>query len=44
VSSDLVLTVRYGRDPGAENGRPLKHDEGFFWQIGDDYLLDKQSN
>ncbi len=44
VASDLVLTVRYGRDPGAENGRPLKQDGGFFWRIGDDYLLDEQSN
>jgi len=40
VSSDLVLTVRYGRKPGAENGRPLHHEAGAFWTIGDDYLLD----
>lgn len=38
VASDLVLTVRYGRAPGAESGRPLKHDEAFFWEIDDDYL------
>jgi len=38
VSSDLVLTVRYGRPPGAENGRPLEHVEGLFWKINDDYL------
>jgi esterase/lipase superfamily enzyme len=44
VSSDLVLTVRYGRNPGAENGRPLIHDKGLFWRITDDYLLDAQSN
>ena len=37
VSSDLVLTVRYGRDPGARNGRPLHHEKGIFWEIGDDY-------
>jgi hypothetical protein len=38
VSSDLVLTVRCGRMPGAENGRPLEHVEGLFWKIDDDYL------
>ena len=38
VASDLVLTVRYGRSPGAENGRPLEHVEGLFWKIDDDYL------
>ena len=38
VSSDLVLTVRYGLPPGAENGRPLDHIEGYFWKIGDDYM------
>jgi hypothetical protein len=30
--------VRYDRDPGAENGRPLKHVQGDFWQIDDNYL------
>jgi esterase/lipase superfamily enzyme len=38
VASDLVLTVRYSRPPGAENGRPLEHVEGLFWKIDDDYL------
>jgi len=38
VSSDLVLTVRYGLPPGAEAGRPLDHIEGYFWKIGDEYL------
>ena len=38
VASDLVLTVRYGRSPGADNGRPLEHIEGLFWRIDDDYL------
>ena len=38
VASDLVLTIRYGRSPGAENGRPLEHVEGMFWKIDDDYL------
>ena len=38
VASDLVLTIRYGRAPGAEHGRPLEHVAGFFWKIDDDYL------
>jgi esterase/lipase superfamily enzyme len=38
VASDLVLTVRYDRDPGAENGRPLTPKGLIFWQIGDRYL------
>jgi esterase/lipase superfamily enzyme len=38
VASDLVLAVRYGRSPGAENGRPLKQVGGLFWKIDDDYL------
>lgn len=38
VASDLILAVRYDRDAGAENGRPLKHVQGDFWQIDDDYL------
>jgi esterase/lipase superfamily enzyme len=38
VASDLVLAVRYGRPPGAENGRPLEHVRGLFWRIDDDYL------
>jgi esterase/lipase superfamily enzyme len=37
VSSDLVLTVRYDRNPGAEHGRPLRHQRGIFWAIDDDY-------
>ena len=44
VASDLVLTVRYGRSPGAENGRPLKHVEGLFWKIDDDYLKSFDDN
>ena len=38
VSSDLILTLRYDRDPGAANGRPLEHTDGSFWQIDDDYF------
>jgi hypothetical protein len=43
VASDLVLTVRYGHPPGAENGRPLEHIEGLFWKIDDDYLQSQNS-
>ncbi|MDX1433212.1 MAG: alpha/beta hydrolase [Gammaproteobacteria bacterium] len=39
VASDVVLTMRYDRDPGAANGRPLEHQGLFFWKITDDYLL-----
>ena len=38
VASDALLAVRYDRDPGAANGRPLKHRGLFFWEISDDYL------
>lgn len=42
VSSDMVLAVRYDRDPGEENGRPLKQVDEFFWIIDDDYLQTPQ--
>jgi esterase/lipase superfamily enzyme len=35
--SDLILTVRYGREPGEENGRPLKPVTANFWQIEPGY-------
>jgi esterase/lipase superfamily enzyme len=38
VASDLVLAVRYGRNPGADQGRPLKHLGAIFWEIDDNYL------
>jgi esterase/lipase superfamily enzyme len=38
VASDLVLTVRYEKSPGAENGRPLTRTGPIYWQIDDDYL------
>lgn len=38
VASDLVLAVRYGRDPGDEHGRPLIHKSGIFWELDDSYL------
>ena len=44
VASDLVLTVRYGRDPGTEHGRPLEHRGAIFWKIGDDYLQSLEVN
>ena len=44
VAADLVLTVRYGRDPGAEHGRPLEHRGAIFWKIGDDYLQSLEVN
>jgi esterase/lipase superfamily enzyme len=37
ASSDLVLVIRYGRDPGAENGRPLEPIGPRFWAIDDAY-------
>jgi len=37
VSSDLILLLRHGLDPGAENGRPLEHLGGRFWRIDEDY-------
>ncbi len=38
VRADTVLVARDGREPGAENGRPLKKLGNHFWEIGDDYL------
>lgn len=37
VSSDLILLLRDDRDPGKENGRPLKPLDVDFWQLGKDY-------
>jgi esterase/lipase superfamily enzyme len=44
VSSDLILALRYDRNPGAKNGRPLKHLGRIFWQIDDDYLANAASS
>lgn len=42
VSSDLLLLLRHGSDPGTENGRPLEHLGGLFWEIiGDDEPFDE---
>ena len=40
VASDLILALRYDRDPGAENGRPLTPIGTAFWTIDDDYLVE----
>jgi esterase/lipase superfamily enzyme len=37
VSSDVILLLRYDRDPGAANGRPLTRPEGGFWTITKGY-------
>lgn len=37
ASSDLILMVRFGREPGIENGRPLKPVAAGFWQIESGY-------
>lgn len=37
ASSDLALTIRYDRDPGVENGRPLKSVAPNYWVIEPDY-------
>lgn len=37
VASDLVLTLRYDRDPGPEHGRPLLYRGGSSWEITDGY-------
>lgn len=37
VSSDLILMLRDGREPGAKNGRPLVEMFENFWEIRDGY-------
>jgi esterase/lipase superfamily enzyme len=37
VSSDIVLTLRYGKQPGAEHGRPLRNVAPLFWQVEPGY-------
>lgn len=37
ASSDLILLLRYGLAPGAENGRPLEFVAPGFWLIKPDY-------
>ena len=38
VSSDVVIVLRYGSLPGAENGRPLEPIGPRYWLIDDNYL------
>lgn len=37
ASSDLILNLRYGRDPGTEHGRPLESMGPRFWLIKPGY-------
>jgi esterase/lipase superfamily enzyme len=37
VSSDVILVLRYGRDPGAENGRPLEKARLGYWILEEGY-------
>ena len=37
VLSDLILLLRYNRNPGAEFGRPLIHQESGLWILPDGY-------
>ena len=37
ASSDLILMLRYGKEPGAENGRPLQPIAQGFWEIEPEY-------
>ncbi len=37
VSSDLILLLRDGRKPGAENERPLERLSGNFWNVSAGY-------
>ncbi len=39
VSSDLILLLRDDHSAGTESGRPLIHQEGNFWEIRDNYML-----
>ena len=37
VLSDLILILRDNRDPGVENGRPLRKTSGGFWILDEHY-------
>jgi hypothetical protein len=40
VLSDLILVLRYDRDPGVEHGGPLVRSAGGFWELHDGYPFD----
>ena len=37
TSSDLILTLRYDKDPGKETGRPLNNVAPLFWELEPGY-------
>lgn len=37
--SDLILVLRDRRDPGIQNGRPLRQPSEGIWELTDDYLV-----
>jgi len=37
--SDLIMVLRDGRKPGAENGRPLTSQGGAFWSLDNNYMI-----
>ncbi len=41
VVADAILLLRDGRNPGAENGRPLEPLGDHFWRITDGYLREE---
>ena len=44
ASSDLIMTIRYGMEPGAENGRPLTPIAPPFWHMGIGYPSSQGAN
>ena len=42
ASSDLILTVRYGLQPGADNGRPLEPGGINFWYVNEGYPSERE--
>ncbi len=41
VLSDLILLLKYYRDPGADNGRPLNRKNPVMWELTSDYPYGK---
>jgi len=37
VSSDLILLLRDGKKAGEEHGRPLTHQQDYFWKLSNKY-------